>query len=79
MSQVSQDIKTLLSTIKVDPNLVGHIKKNNDVIMVESGHYVYWPQATRGYLDEFNLLHVAAYLWQLNAEWDAKIEQDLNV
>jgi hypothetical protein len=37
---------------------------------------VYWPaQETQGYLDEYHLLMIAAYLYQENKDWDREIEK----
>ncbi len=73
MSLLSQDIKTLLSSINIIPEDAENYAK--DVIIMESGHYVYYPEKVNGYLNEYHLLHLAAYIHQKNIPWDQEIEK----
>lgn len=78
MSQLLQDIKTLLDSINIPENLRERIRE--ECLVVDSGHLVWWPKAEvfQGYLDEYHLLAIAKVLHEFNAPWDAQLERDLN-
>jgi hypothetical protein len=58
---------------------VARVRKRTleDVLTTDSGHKAWWP-VNMGYFtaDDFRIM--ADYLDELNKDWDAQLEQDLN-
>lgn len=63
----------VLETTKASPDLLKQIE--DDILVNEDGYYVYWPLETRGYLDEYHLVLIAAILNKKNREWDDELEK----
>ena len=47
---------------------------DKDIICNVDGYYVYWPESSRGYLDDYHLMLIAAVLNKKNRDWDDDIE-----
>ena len=80
LSKFSLETQTFLNAVNIPHDLL--IKFKGDCIHDDAGFLVYWPESQQGYLNEYHLLLIAAYLYKenldLNREIDKYFEEDGN-
>lgn len=75
MSQALHDIETLLSSIKIPEYILKKFIDSADIIINDDGYYIWWPNKVDGYHTDFDLLYLAAYIYQKNMPWDKEVKE----